>query len=145
MTSRRRASRRNGSSTRRNMRILSFRGIRCHGHSSLVGISFGNGPAQLGHIRSSIVRFATRGSRRGVVEIARWGRDWMGWWTIESRQRSRSRRIGIESGRRHRSTQVPWIRILGRRAWSRIQALGSRISESTPRSWVRSRLLLRLR
>lgn len=144
MTTRGRSPRRYGSPTVHNVSLIVIRRVSGHGHGPFVRMPFWDSASELGHVRAGmVILLTTRGSRRGVVEVAR--RDRRGGWIgrpTQFCQRSRSRRIGVQSRRGHWSAQVSGVWVLRGRPRSRIQALGSRVrrgSIATRRWWVRSR------
>ena len=119
-----------------------------HGHGSFIGMPFWNSTSKLGHVRARmVILFPTRGSGRGVIEVARRDRRGGGIGRpIQFRQRSRSRRIGVQGRRRHWPAQFSGVWVLRGRPRSRIQALGSRVrrrSIATCWRWVRSRRRMR--
>lgn len=123
------------------------RRVCCHGHCALVRMPFRNCPSKLRHMGPRMIRLAARCSCRCMVEVTR-GKRWGGLvgWARQFRHRPRPRRIRVQGGRRHWTSQIPRIRrILSRRARSRIQALGSRVGREACSHlwWVRSRRLLR--
>jgi hypothetical protein len=87
-----------------------------------------------------MVLFAARGNGRSVIEVARWVLVRR---PVDFCHRSRSGCIGIQRRWRHWAIEVPRFRVLGRRAWSGLEALGSRISsKSLLGTRMRSRRLL---
>lgn len=148
MAARGRSPRRNRSPTVHNVSLVMICRISGHGHGSFIGMSLGNSTSKLGHVRAGmVILLTTRGSGRGVIEVARRDRRGGGIGRpIQFRQRSRSRRIGVQGRRRHRPAQFSGVWVLRGRPRSRIQALGSRVrgrSIATRWRWVRSRRRMR--